>query len=139
MAGNLVVKIHRGFAVFHSVKSGDFLLGIKLAAYMLRIININLKVMLHKILMYGMLVGKLSQLGLGKAQVAKNLYMIGKRLDKRLLYLLLVPPAILVTRFAVNRTKKKPVKHLGESLLGLAGARLALAGLRMKMKLQGQS
>jgi hypothetical protein len=95
--------------------------------------------MLHKLLMYGMLVGKLSQLGLGKAQAAKKLYMLGKRLDKRFLYLLLVPPAILVTRFAMNRTKKESVRPFGESLLGLVGARLELARLRMKMKLQGQS
>jgi hypothetical protein len=95
-------------------------------------------VMLHKLLMYGMLVGKLSQLGLGKVQAAKKLYILGKRLDRRLLYLLLVPPAVLVTRFAVNRAKKEDaVRPLGECLLGLIGSRIELARLRMKMMFQG--
>lgn len=93
--------------------------------------------MLYKMLMYGMMVGKLSHFGLSKFQAMKKIYTVGKHADRRLLYLLLVPPALLLARFAVNKTSQESVKPLGSSLLGLAGARLELAGLRMKMMLQG--
>jgi hypothetical protein len=84
--------------------------------------------MLKKLLVYGMVLNKLSQV--------RHLAHLGRYYDKRLLWLLLVPPAVLLARSAVNTPKKKLSRPLTACLLGIAAGQLELMKLRAKAMVQ---
>ncbi len=84
--------------------------------------------MLTKLLAYGIVLNKLSHL--------RHLAHLGKYYDKRLLWLLLVPPAVLLASRAVNTPKKELNRPLAACLLGIAAGQLELMKLRAKAIVQ---
>ena len=84
--------------------------------------------MFKKVLTYGIILHKLSQL--------RHLLHLGKYYDRRLLWLLLIPPAYLLVHRTMKSNKKVIYRPLPAALLGIAAGQLELMRLRAKTMLQ---